>query len=299
MAESQEKIGNWGRWGTDDERGALNLLTPDVVRAAAAVIKTGKVYSLSLPIQRDGIPLIPYRNAPLRLTMFNGMDKEMFQAYGAVDVGANEDFLALPSHTATHMDALCHVYANDMLYNGHPNSSANTREGATRCGIDKARHIVGRAVLLDMALYFGVEYVEPPRIFTSADLLGCAAKEGVEIRQGDILLLRTGWLRIFFEDPERWAQGQPGIGKDACNLIQERDIVAVGADNNAVEAIPFDDNDFLGVHVKLLRDLGVPLLELLPLDELAADKVYESLLVVAPLMVTGGMGSPVNPIAIA
>ncbi len=295
---TQQQTGNWRRWGADDERGALNLLVPEVVRAASKVIKTGKVYSLSLPIQREGMPIIAYRNPPLRLTMLNTSDKGMFAAYGADRVGANEDFLAMPSHTGTHMDALCHVYYDDTLYNGFAADSAKTHTGAAHCGIEKARHIVGRAVLLDMAAYLGVDRVEPPRIFTAADLLGCAEKQGVELRAGDILLFRTGWLATFFEDPDRWMQGQPGIGKDACKLIAQRDIVAVGADNNAVEAIPFDDNDFLGVHVELLRNLGVPLLELLSLDEMARDRVYESLLVVAPLMVTGGMGSPINPIAI-
>lgn len=296
---TQQKTGNWGRWGAEDERGALNLLTPDVVKAASGAIKTGKVYSLSLPIQREGIPLVGYRSAPLRLTMLNTSDKEMFAQYGAASgVGANEDYYAMPSHTSTHMDALCHVYSDDKIYNGFSDDSAQTHAGAGRCGIDKARHIVGRAVLLDMAAYLGVERVEPPRIFTSADLLGCAEKQGVEIRSGDILLIRSGWLQTFFEDPERWEQGSPGIGKDACKLIAERDVVAVGADNVAVEAIPFDDNEFLAVHILLLRNLGVPLLELLTLDEMAADKAYESLMVVAPLMVTGGMGSPINPIAI-
>ncbi|MCI0769205.1 MAG: cyclase family protein [Chloroflexi bacterium] len=295
---TQQKTGNWGRWGAEDERGALNLLTPDVVKAASGAIKTGKVYSLSLPIQREGIPLVGYRSAPLRLTMLNTSDKAMFEAYGAKGTGANEDYYAMPSHTATHMDALCHVYHDDTIYNGFPADSAKTHTGAERCGIEKARHIVGRAVLLDMAAYLRVERVEPPRIFTGADLLGCADSQGVEIRSGDILLIRTGWLQTFFEDPERWNQGQPGIGKDACKLIAERDIAAVGADNIAVEAIPFDDNEFLAVHILLLRNLGVPLLELLTLDEMAADKAYESLLVVAPLMVTGGMGSPINPIAI-
>ena len=297
MSQTPERIGNWGRWGAEDERGTLNLITGEVVLGATRTCRTGKVYSLALPIERQG-PVGSYRNPPLRLTMINQPDSQMWADRGADRLGVNEDFLAMSSHTGTHMDPLCHTSYDRTLYNGFSVETVKTFDGALRCGIDKVRHIVGRAVLLDMAGYWGVEYVEPPRIFTSADLLGCASHEGVEIRSGDILLIRTGWLNMYFEDQPRWRQGQPGIGLDACKLIRERDVSAVGADNSAIEAIPFDNGVFMGVHVELLRNLGLPLMEYLVLDELARDQAYESFLVVAPLVVTGGMGSPINPIAI-
>ena len=137
------------------------------------------------------------------------------------------------------------------------------------------------------------------RNVTSADLAGCAEAEGVEVRPGDILLIRTGWLGRFLADPADAAamMSQPGIGLDAVNFIRDHEIVAVGMDNSAVEVIPFDGG-FLAVHIELLVKLGVYLLEHLVLDQLAADRVYESLLVVAPLTVTGATGSPINPIAI-
>ena len=118
---------NWGRWGEGDERGALNLLTPDVVLAATRVCTTGRVYSLSLPIQQEGVPIVAYRNPPMRLTLTNDSDKGMFAEYGAPDTGANEDFLVLASHNETHMDALCHVFHEGLMYNGYPADSARTR----------------------------------------------------------------------------------------------------------------------------------------------------------------------------
>jgi len=290
---------NWGRWGEGDERGALNLLTPDVVLAAARVCTTGRVYSLSLPIQQEGVPIVAYRNPPMRLTLTNDSDKGMFAEYGAPDTGANEDFLVLASHNETHMDALCHVFHEGLMYNGYPADSARTRAGATRCGIDKTPFIVGRGVLLDLPAHQGVEHLDAPHVITGDELEACAQSQGTELRAGDILLVRTGWIEQFLADPTMEMPMQPGLGYDACDLIRDLDIAAVGADNSAVEAIPFDRDVFLGVHIELLVKLGIPLVEHLVLSELARDGVRECLFVTAPLVVTGGMGSPVNPIAIA
>ena len=141
--------------------------------------------------------------------------------------------------------------------------------------------------------------------FTSDELERCAAHQGTEIRNGDILLVRTGWIDAFMASHAAGPADiigtnpvQPGLGKDAAEFIDAHDIVAVGADNSAIEAIPFDDDEFLGVHVELLVKRGVYLIEHLMLREMAADRCYESLFVVAPLPVVGAAGSPVNPIAI-
>lgn len=291
-------VGNWGRWGVDDERGTLNLITPDLVRQAASLVRTGRTYSLGLPVQSSGVPMIPYRGTPMRMTLLNQADDN----FGAPDVGANEDMLMLPSHNGTHMDALCHVHHHGLIYNNLPAGSMKTLGGATRCAIDKVGSIVGRAVLLDVCALHGVDALESPYFVTSDDLDSCARRQGVELRAGDIILVRTGWLGRFMSegaDQSDLLMKQPGLGLDACTLIRDLDIAAVGADNSAVEAMPFDQGKLLVVHVELLVKLGVYLLEHLVLDELAADKVYESLLVVAPLKVAGATGSPINPIALA
>ena len=301
MAVSAEQKGaNWGRWGHEDERGTLNLLTPEVVLAATRVCRTGKVYHLGLPVQREGMPILDYRGAPQRLTLMNQADPGMFTMYGApADVGVNEDILVMASHTITHMDALCHVYAGGAIYNGFPADSFRTNSGAPHCGIDKVRGIAGRAVLLDLPRKAGADWLEPGQVITGDDLDACAGDQGVEVRAGDILLVRTGYLDYFFSlngAPPPFAQ--PGIGLSAVDYVRDNDIAAVGADNAAVEVIPFDDNRFLGVHMELLLRLGVPLIEHLQLRDLAADGVSEALLIVAPLLVTGATGSPVNPVAI-
>ncbi|MER3453427.1 MAG: cyclase family protein, partial [Acidimicrobiia bacterium] len=152
---------NWGRWGERDERGALNLLTPEAVLAGVRSVRRGKVYGLSLPIQQQGVPILEYRGAPRRLTLMNQADPGMFAAFGApADVGANEDMLIMASHSITHMDALCHVFAGGYIYNAHPADSFRTHTGAPVCGIDKVGAVAGRGVLLDLPRHFGVDWLE-------------------------------------------------------------------------------------------------------------------------------------------
>ena len=140
--QPKERVTNWGRWGDDDERGALNLLTPEAVRAGAAAVTTGKVYSLGIPIQSTGVPLLDYRGTPMRLTLMNESDDGRFSMYGAHEgTGAHEDILVFASHTTSHMDALCHVYENHQHYNGVAASEMKTHTGAR-----SPRHREGRRV---------------------------------------------------------------------------------------------------------------------------------------------------------
>lgn len=289
------------RWGADDERGTLNLLDPSIVLAATRTPSTGVVYNLGLPVQRSGVPVIDYRGAPQRLTLSGAGERGAFKDYGAPDdVGANEDTLVIPAHNGTHMDALCHVFADGKFYNGFDAASFTASRGAARCGIEKTGGFAGRAVLLDVAGHQGVDWLEPGTNITADDLEACRAAQGVEIGRGDIVLVRTGWLDLFLGLPpgEPAPFLQPGIGRSSVAFFDDHDISAVGADNAAVECIPFDDNEFLAVHKELLVKRGVTMLEHLVLGKMAADRCYESLLVVAPLLVTGASGSPVNPIAI-
>jgi kynurenine formamidase len=298
---------NWGRFGPDDERGMLNLLTPEVVLQAARVPKTGKVYSLALPIQRGGIPYFDYRGAPTRLPLAHQSDGGQFVAYGAPEhLGANEDVLIMASHNETHMDALSHVFSERKMYNGIPAEAVGAQHGATKLGIEKVGWIVGRAIMLDMVRFYGADQrLEGATVIGSADLEECARRQGVEVRDRDILLVRTGWIDWFLAQdvhgPADFAMAdyaQPGLGTDAAQFMDDHDITAVGADNSAVEALGTEAHGFLAGHVELLVKRGIHLVEHLMLKEMADDECYECLFVVAPLPVVGAAGSPVNPIAI-
>jgi kynurenine formamidase len=288
---------NWGRWGADDERGTLNLLTPERVLAATQVCKTGKVYSLALPIQKHGVPILDHRGAPQRLTLTSASDKEPYANFGgAPGLGANEDVLVIASHSITHMDALSHVFTEDGIYNGFARDEFSATSGAPHCDIRATGTFAGRGILLDVAGHQGVDWLEPGHAITSAELEACADAQGTEVRAGDILLVRTGWLDFFATGNAEFAQ--PGLGVDAASFVDDHEIAAVGADNTAIECMPFDDNVFLAVHIELLVKRGVTLMEHLKLSELAADGCHEFFLSVGALPVTGAAGSPINPVAI-
>jgi kynurenine formamidase len=299
---STSRTGNWGRWGDGDERGALNLLTPEVVLRATQMCRTGKVYNLGLPVQRSGVPVFDYRGAPQRLTLTSQTDEANFAVYGAPSgLGANEDTLVIPAHNGTHVDALCHVYSDGQMYNGFSKDSFSSQGGAGHCGIEKTGGFAAHAVLADLAGHMGVECLEPGYRISGAEIEACLAAQGVSVQQGDALLVRTGWLDLFDRltaagEPAPFAQ--PGLSLSCVDFIRDNELAAVGADNAAIECIPFDDDRFLAVHIELLVKLGIPLVEHLQLGPMAADKCYSALFVVAPMLVTGGTGSPVNPIAI-
>lgn len=296
MAEGAK--GNWGRWGEDDERGALNLITPESVLAALRVPSTGKLYTLGLPIQRSGVPNVDYRGIPARLTMVNHEDESMFEPFGGTPgTGTNEDVLMMASHTVTHMDALCHIYNEGAIYNGFPHNEFSPYGGAKHCGIENAGGVLARGVLIDVAGEKGVDWLEPGYVITVEDLEAALAAQGTELRPGDAVIIRTGWLEWYFAN-EEMSLVQPGIGLDVSTYLAERDPVVVCADNTAVEAQPFDREEFLGCHVELLVRRGIHLIEHVKTEELAADRCYEFLFSVSPLRVTGATASPVSPIAI-
>lgn len=289
---------NWGRWGDSDELGTLNLLTPERVLAALRLPKTGKTYSLSIPIQRTGVPNLEYRGTPQRLTLTNHDDEAMARANGgAPGVGAHEDQLILPSHTSTHLDALCHAYADNKIYNGYPANQMTPYSGAAKCSIDKVGGIVGRGVLIDVAASKGVDRLEPGYVITAADLEQALNTQGIQLEAGDLVVIRTGWLEAFMAN-ETDLMPQPGLGLEAAAFLAEHDPALVGADNSAIEPIPFDQNVYLGGHIVLLVEHGIHLLENMNLAELAADKCYEFLLSIGALKITGATASPVTPVAI-
>jgi len=299
MATQVQKTGNWGRWGQDDERGALNLIDAAKVRDAAHSVKTGKVYQLALPIQRSGIPLAEHRGTPQRLTLTNHEDEWMAQGFGgAPGVGFNEDIFIFAAHTSTHMDALGHVYSENKLYNGYPNDQASPFQGAARCSIDKIGSVAGRGVLIDVAGSKGVSVIDSGYAITGDDLATALAEQDVELRVGDIVLIRTGWVEEFLRQPNLDIVSNPGIGMDGAQFLIDHDVALVGSDNLALEVMPFDKGKFLGVHVMLLVEHGIHLIENMNLEELSADRCYEFLFSVAPLKVTGATGSPVSPFAI-
>jgi kynurenine formamidase len=295
---------NWGRWGEDDQRGTLNLITPEAVKAAALRRRTGKVYSLAIQLSQATVPAVHDRPAPERYTLSSVADIGRVPPFFEIGegVGANEDVLVMPSHVGTHMDALSHVASAHTLYNGIAGDTFTPRGGAAKLGIENTGSFAGPAKLLDVAAHVAATTgadLAPGQIIDAALLESCAAAQGTTVESGDILLVRTGWIEHRNKHlPPEQAWLQAGLGLDAVRFIRDHGVSVVGSDNSAIEPIPFDQNKFLGVHIELLQQLGVTLIEHLWLADLAADQCYDILLAVGGLLVTGATGSPVNPIAI-
>ncbi len=296
------KVSNWGRWGKDDERGTINFITPEVVRRAASCVRRGQVFSLGLKFGADG-PQIGQggRVNPLHLmSAVNG-------AIGPDPDGFRyaDDVVVMPLQCATQWDSLAHVHYGGQLYNGF-SAETITPAGAARNAIDKVGNgIVSRGVLLDLARAAGVERLPPGKVITPAELEAAERAQGVRAESGDVLLLRTGHLGVFKHDGDRvgYMRQMPGLGVACVEWLHARQVAAVATDTNAVEVIPFEDPTTpLPVHLLCIRDMGLTLGEMFDLDELAADcagdGVWDCLLSAPPLKVTGGVGSPLNPLAV-
>lgn len=295
-----EELRNWGRWGPDDERGTLNLATPEKIVAAAGLIRQGAVFDLGIPFDSKGPQTGEDRINPMRFMSETGANQVFPGGFQYAD-----DYVFMALQSATQWDALSHVFYDGHLYNGFPSDLVSVH-GAAKCSIDKvAKGIVGRGVLLDIARLKSVDWLEAGTVITPADLDAAAAEQGVEVQAGDILLLRTGWWRMFREtgDGGAYLRAEPGLGIQSARWLREHDVAAVCADNSAVEVLPEENPDeILGLHMILIRDMGLTLGEMLDLEELAedcaSDGVYECFFCGPPIKFTGAVGSPANPLAI-
>jgi kynurenine formamidase len=281
-----EEPTNWGRWGPDDERGAANLLTDEAVLAACSAPRSGKVYNLGIEL-KPGAPVAGNRISPVHLMSSDGGD---YAALGRDDWGTADDYLFLASGGTSHIDALSHVWSGGSLYNGFSYREVRS-SGAGRCGIEKTGGLVARALLIDLA-------GRPAEAgLKGADIDAYLEERGLEARAGDALLFRTGWMEAALAG-ELEGRSFPVVDPEAAAWIADHDISLVGADNPAVEATG-TRGTLPPLHRVLIRDLGVYIVEMLDLRAPALDGVDSGLLVVAPLLISRGVNSPVNPLLIA
>jgi kynurenine formamidase len=284
----------WGRWGPDDERGALNRLTSDATLRGLGTVREGRAIPLAVPLQAGKGP-IAGRRAPLQHFMVRD-GGDYAAGLGEKGFGFADDCLVLSTHGNTHLDALAHVWQDHRMWNGH-SADHVTSNGARRCGIDRVGPIVTRGIVVDLA-----DRGDPAdhdghatgldELRSAVDATGCRPEAG------DALLVRTGWLA-------RWRRGEAtearwaGLAPECAEWIDEQGFVLVGADNIAVEVGPSPDPASAApLHVELIRNRGVHLMELVDLELLVDAGRPEFLLVVAPLPLVGGVGSPVNPVAV-
>jgi len=289
-----EAIGNWGRWGKDDERGALNRLDCAATLRGMACVETGETVSLALPLKSGKGPVARGRQPMQHFMTRDGGD----YAAGLPEpgFGFSDDYFVMPTQGTTHLDALAHIFRDGQMWNGH---SANlvTSRGAKVCGIEKTGPIVTRGVFLDFGPPDGPCKADPDPIHPD-DLATEVERLGITPHPGDALIIRTGWL-------SRWRAGQAtedkwaGLHASCAAWVDDQGFSLVCADNMAVELGPTGDpNDAAPLHVELMRNRGVHFAELFDLEELATKQRNTFLLMISPLTLQGGTGSPINPVAV-
>jgi kynurenine formamidase len=284
-------LSNWGRWGPDDQLGALNLITPDVTAAAAATVRSGRTVSCARPLNTEPGPDNP---VPVAHHMI-----------GTATEGWGADYLALAPHgfATSHIDALCHIFHDGKLFNGYDTGTV-TAHGATRLGIHHLRNgIVTRGVLLDIPALRGVDALEPGEPIFAEDLEAAAQRTGLGVRAGDALLVRTGrWSWRDAHGPWDFATRAAGLDAGCLAWLRSHDVATLGSDGVS-DVLPSRVEGFgMPIHEIAIVALGLHLMDNLDLDRIAlacADEGrWEFLFVVAPLVLRRGTASPVNPIAV-
>lgn len=299
-----ESVKNWGRWGPDDELGTLNFVTPEKVREAAALVRTGRRVSMAIPINR-----IPGPDNPRQADLFVVQAHDVPVDKSKVRFGL--DWLGMAAHgdCHTHVDALCHISYDGLTYNGRPADEVLLSNGAAQQDI-AAYHqgIVGRGVLLDIPKLRGVKWLEPGEAVTGAELEACVHAEGVEIGEGDFLVFRTGHHRRRLElgpwdnSPPPVGEGKAGLHIDAIPWMHDRHIAAFLPDGDG-EAVPsVVDGISYPIHPLQVVAMGMLVSDSLQFEDLVTaceeEDRYDFLVVGLPLRLPGATGSPWNPIAV-
>ena len=287
-----EQVKNWSRWGKDDQKGTLNLITPAKRKSAAALVRDGVTVSAALPLAT--LPAVDNPNPVVHLMVRDG-DLE--------GSDGSSDYFAIRPHgmANTHLDALCHFFYKGQMYNGFP-ASRVTSAGAGANSIEAAQDgVLSRGVLLDVPRVKGSNWLEPGEAIYVEDLEAAEAIAELRVEEGDILLIYTGRHRRRSElgawDPR---EGLAGLHATCLPWLHERGVAVLGCDGVS-DVMPSGIERVQPIHVIGIVAMGLHLIDNCGLEELAAACAergrWEFLLAIAPLRLTGGTASPVNPIA--
>jgi kynurenine formamidase len=286
-------LSNWGRWGQEDQLGALNLITPEKRRKAAALVEEGVTISLARPVIKEAID-----SSPAFVHRMVNLPRE------GEEIASSADEYAVRYHgfTQTHLDGLCHLLYKGKMYNGYSYKEV-TATGARKLSVLNIKNgIFARGVLMDMPRHLDVRYLEGNRAIYPQDLEAWEKKAGLKVESGDVLLIRTGrWTRRELGGPWDIMKNSAGLHASCLPWLKKRDVAVVGSDL-ALDVLPSQVKGFeLPVHWVCGVAMGMPILDNCDLEKLSAEanarKRWSFLLTVAPLAVEGGTGSPVNPLA--
>jgi kynurenine formamidase len=294
MAQDQKVDWTPSAYGEGDEIGAANLLSNEGTLRAMKLVRSGKVYPLAVPIDKN---LPAYRHRSFHL--YNVQPEEAGgKTSGPNKFTLNDELVNGWTGVGTQLNGLGHIGIDNTYYNGNKARDFVTTEGVTKLGIEKVPPIVTRGVVLDMVAHYGQAVVPAGTEFGVADLKAVLQKEGVTLRKGDVVLLNTGWLELIGKDDKKFLEVEPGIGMEAAEWLAAQGIVAFGGDTWATEIYPAKDGREFPVNQFMLAKKGIYNLELIDSRALVRDKAYEFLFVLGQPLYRGSTQVNVNPVAI-
>ncbi|WP_157447500.1 cyclase family protein [Chthoniobacter flavus] len=285
------ELSNWGRWGKEDQLGALNLLTAEKRKAAAAQVHEGVSVSCARdaetkPAPDNGSPFVH----EMLLSEANAKSPFVTDRFSVVFHGL----------VHTHLDALCHMSRHGQMYNGFARTEI-TKEGAAKLSVNGIKKgIITRGVLLDLPRSMGVDALRPGMPIYPADLDACLEKEGVKVLPGDAVLIRTGrWKRR--DEQGAWVGEFAGLHAACGPWLRAHDVAVLGTDA-AADVIPARiEGESMPIHQLTLVAMGIWILDACDFEALAAQAEkshrWEFMLTASPLAVPGATGSPINPVA--
>ena len=302
VEEGEARVGR-SPWGADDQLGALNHITPESRAAIMARVDGSRVYDLSVDYFL-GMPSFQAAGDPAyQMWMTHTPRGTVVDNLNGMGVrnnlccGYSGDVILMYTHTGTHIDSLNHFAYGRKIYNGFDADEHLGSRAWTRGGSEQIVPIIARGVLLDVAALHGVECLPRSYGITVEDCERAAERQGTRIEAGDVVLLRTGRMG-YWPDGSKVFGDSPGVTIESARWITGKQVVVVGADNEAVERTPATDpNNWLPGHCHFLVEAGVPQIECLNLEELSRDRVYEFAFIGAPIRLRGATGSPMRPLA--
>jgi kynurenine formamidase len=287
-----KELSNWGRWGENDEMGAINLITPEKRRQAAALVKAGVSVSLARNAEKEKASDNP---SPFGHQMMrSGLDETQFSV--------DQYSVSYHGYAHTHMDSLCHMFHQGKMFNGYSQREV-TPQGAGKLAVTNFKQgILTRGILMDIPRLKGVDHLEPGTPIHPADLDAWEKMAGVKVSSGDVIFIRTGrWALRDAKGPWPASQKSAGLYASCARWLKQRDVAALGSDA-ASDVMPSGvEGVNQPIHQLVLIAMGMPIFDNCDLEalsqEAARQKRWEFLLTAAPLAVGGGTGSPLNPIA--
>lgn len=283
------------KYGSEDQIGAANLLTPQVTLDAAKLVKTGKTYPLGVETNAK-TPAFGPRSWAL---VVNQPGQVGGGGLGATKTNYNDDVYMGYVGTGSQIDGLGHIGVNNVYYNCNKNNDFVQANGLTKLGVEKIPPFVARGIVLDMTAYYGTGVVPEGTAFNRKEIDEQAKRQGVDIRKGDVVLFHTGWLSLVGKEDKRFIAGEPGLGKEGAEYLAGKNVLAVGADTWGLEAIPFEKGvGVFEIHQILIPKNGIYILENMDTTALVKDKGWEFMFVLGVSRMTGGVQGIINPVAI-